>query len=82
MEINLKAPVIAHHQITINAEGETIWQILTDINQWAAWNPDISEARLEGAFKAGSTFRWKSGGTTILLTLQEVEPQHQMSWTG
>lgn len=82
MEINLKAPVIAQHQITINAASETIWQILTDINQWAAWNPNISEARLEEALKPGSTFRWKSGGTAIVSTLQEIEPQRRMSWTG
>lgn len=82
MEINLKAPVIAQHQIMINAESETIWQILTDINQWVTWNPNISEARLEGALKPGSTFRWKSGGTTILSTLQEIEPHRRMSWTG
>lgn len=82
MEINLKAPVIAQHQITINAKSETIWQLLTDINQWADWNPNISEAKLEGALKPGSTFRWKSGGTAILSTLQEIEPQHRISWTG
>ncbi|MBI4784040.1 MAG: SRPBCC family protein [Oscillatoriophycideae cyanobacterium NC_groundwater_1537_Pr4_S-0.65um_50_18] len=82
MEINLKAPAIAQHQITINATSETIWQILTDINQWATWNPNISEARLEGALKPGSTFRWKSGGTAVLSTLQEIEPQRRLSWTG
>lgn len=82
MEINLNAPVIAQHQITINAASNTIWQILTDVNQWSAWNPNISEARLEGALKPGSTFRWKSGGTAILSTLQEIEPQHRLSWTG
>jgi hypothetical protein len=82
MEINLEAPVRAQHQITINAASETIWQVLTDINQWSTWNPNISEAQLEGALKPGSTFRWKSGGTAILSKLQEVEPQHRMSWTG
>jgi hypothetical protein len=82
MEINLKAPVSAQHQITINAASETVWQTLTNINHWSAWNPNISEAQLEGELKPGSIFRWKSGGTAILSTLQEIEPQRRMSWTG
>lgn len=82
MEINAKAPVIARHQITINASSETIWQILSDINHWHDWNPNISESKLEGSFVPYSIFRWKSGGTAILSTLQEVEPQRRISWTG
>ncbi|AFY94144.1 hypothetical protein [Chamaesiphon minutus] len=47
MEINLQAPVIAYHQIIINASIETIWQILTDIDRWNIWNSNISESRIE-----------------------------------
>lgn len=82
MEINSQAPVIARHQITVNAPIETIWQILTDIDHWTNWNPNISESKLAGSLQPGSIFRWKSGGTAILSTLQEVEPQHRLSWTG
>ncbi|UBF28829.1 SRPBCC family protein [Kovacikia minuta CCNUW1] len=82
MEINLQAPVIAQHQIVVNASSEAIWQVLSDINRWTDWNPNISEATLEGALKPGSIFRWKAGGTAILSTLQEIEPQRRLSWTG
>lgn len=82
MEINLKAPVIAQHQTVIDASLETIWQLLADINQWNVWNPNISESTLRAPLKAGSTFRWKSGGASILSTLQEIQPPHRMSWTG
>lgn len=82
MEINSKAPAIARHEIIVNASSETIWELLTNINHWSDWNPNISEARLEGLIKPGATFRWKAGGTPILSTLQEVEPKRRMSWTG
>lgn len=82
MEINLKAPVIARHQIVVNTSIETVWQILTDINQWNVWNSNISESTLKAPLKAGSTFHWNSGGTSIVSTLQNVEPPHRMSWTG
>ena len=82
MEINSQAPAIARHEITINASSEKIWEILTNINGWTAWHPNISESKLEGLLQSGTTFRWKSGGTAILSTLQEVEPQRRLSWTG
>lgn len=82
MEINSQAPVIAQHHIKINASSEIIWKILTDINQWNLWNPNISAAKLEGALQPGSLFRWKSGGSTIISTLQEVDSQRRLSWTG
>lgn len=82
MEINAKAPAIARHEILINASSETVWALLVDVNQWSAWNPNISNAQLEGALKPGTVFRWKSGGTAIVSTLQEVDPQRRISWTG
>lgn len=82
MEINSQAPVTAQHHIKINASSEIVWKILTDINQWNLWNPNISAAKLEGALQPGSLFRWKSGGSTIISTLQEVDSQRRLSWTG
>jgi hypothetical protein len=82
MEINSNAPAIARHTIMINASSEKIWQILTDINHWNVWYPNISESKLEGLLKPGSVFFWKSGGINITSTLQEVEPHRRISWTG
>jgi hypothetical protein len=39
-------------------------------------------AELEGPLAAGSIFRWKSGGLTIASTIQVVEPNQQIGWTG
>jgi hypothetical protein len=82
MEINSKAPAIARHEIMINASSETIWKLLTDINNWTNWNPNVSESKLEGAIESGVSFRWKSGGTAILSTLQDIEPEQKISWKG
>ncbi|PSN15023.1 polyketide cyclase/dehydrase and lipid transport [filamentous cyanobacterium CCT1] len=82
MDINPNAPVSARHQVTINAPAETIWQLLTDIDGWPSWNPNISAATLAGRVKPGSTFRWKSNGIGIMSTLQTVEPHCHLGWTG
>ncbi|XGW00162.1 MAG: SRPBCC family protein [Leptolyngbya sp. BL-A-14] len=82
MEINTTAPAIARHEMLIHASSQKVWQLLTDINHWSTWYPTISESKLEGLLQSGSTFRWKSGGTTIQSTLQDVEPHHRLTWTG
>ena len=82
MEINTKAPAVAHHQITINAPIEKVWQLLSEINAWSTWQHDISSAKLDGALAPGSVFRWKSGGSSITSQIQEVVPQRRLGWTG
>lgn len=82
MEINLKAPAFAKHQLLINAPIENIWQILTDINNWKSWNPNVSKSALPGKLVPNSIFRWKSGGITITSIIKEVEPNRRISWTG
>ncbi len=82
MEINLKAPAFAKHQLLIQAPIENIWQILTDINDWKSWNPNVSKSELHGKLAPDLTFRWKSGGITITSIIKEVEPYQRISWTG
>ena len=50
--INQQAPVKGSRQIAIHADGETVWNVLTNINQWAAWNNDISQPKLNGELKS------------------------------
>lgn len=82
MEINQQAPVKSEHEIFINAASETIWNILTDINGWSQWHPDIASARLEGALAPKTVFKWKSGGFNIVSTVREVAAPNRLGWTG
>ena len=52
--VDRSAPVIAHHEIDIQAPLETIWQLHTDVNAWPTWQADITAAR---AFTSGSSAR-------------------------
>jgi len=36
------------------APPEALWQVLTDVQGWPAWNPGYVEARLDGALVVGS----------------------------
>ncbi len=80
--INNAAPVKCSNSITINANSEKVWIILTDINSWANWQTDISKPKLNGELKPETTFDWKSSGAKIQSSLHTVEPFSNFGWTG
>lgn len=82
MKIERDAPLTGHKETVINAPVETVWAVQTDIERWPEWNPDVSIVALEGGLAAGSTFRWKASGLNIVSTIQELEPQRRIGWTG
>jgi hypothetical protein len=58
--IDRDAPVIAHHEIDINAPLDTVWNLRTDVDAWPAWNLEVTAAKLDGAFAPGNSFTWTS----------------------
>ncbi len=68
--------------VYINAPVSKVWKIHTDINQWKSWHPAVTAAALQGPLKAGSVFRWKSGGVPIVSTIEKVMENEAISWTG
>jgi uncharacterized protein YndB with AHSA1/START domain len=80
--INEKAPVKCSKTITINADRKKVWAVLTNIDNWATWQTDISKPKLNGELKSATTFDWKTGGAKIHSTLHTVNPTSQFGWTG
>lgn len=80
--INNNAPVKCSKSIMINEDIASVWKVLTNINQWANWQDDISKSNLNGELKPDATFDWKSGGAKIHSTLHTVEPFTNFGWTG
>ncbi len=82
MNIDERAPVRSTRDLRIDARPDLVWSVLTDINGWPKWNPAVSRAKFHGPLAPGSEFRWKSGGSSIVSTFQEVEGPTRVSWTG
>ncbi len=80
--INKSAPVKCSKKITIGADNKKVWGVLTNIDNWATWQKDISRPKLNGALKPETTFDWKSGGIKIHSTLHTVKPFSHFGWTG
>jgi uncharacterized protein YndB with AHSA1/START domain len=82
MEVNHGAPVVASDRIDINADPDTVWEVISAIDAWPSWNPAIKTASLNGPLAEGTTFRWKAGPGTITSTLRQVSPPQVLAWTG
>lgn len=80
--IDRNAPAIARGSIQIEASPETVWAIISDIERWPLWNPDVTDAELDGALAAGGTFTWKAGPGKIRSSLSEVDAPRRIAWKG
>ncbi len=58
-----------------NAVAKKIWDVWTDVNRWAEWQPDLESARIERPFRAGTHFTLRSkSGPNVKAELLTVEP--------
>lgn len=82
MQINQNAPVVQSKELFIQANPEKVWEVLTNINRWPAWNGKISKAHMEGTLTVGSVFHWKINGASIRSILHTVETNQKLGWSG
>lgn len=82
MNIDQNAKLYAKNETVIFASVDKVWSLITGINMWSRWQPDISSAMLEGGLSVGSTFKWKAKGLDITSTIRELDPLKCIGWTG
>jgi hypothetical protein len=82
MIINKRAPVMVVGEIEVAATPEVVWEVITAIEQWPTWNPDVKWVSLNGDVVEGTQFRWKAGPETIISTIHQVERLLILAWTG
>jgi uncharacterized protein YndB with AHSA1/START domain len=80
--INRSAPVVGTSETEIAAVREVVWDVLTGIEQWPSWNPDVKSVSMHCTVARGSEFRWKAGTGTITSTLEHVEAPQRVTWSG
>jgi uncharacterized protein YndB with AHSA1/START domain len=76
------APVVSAAEAEIDAPIERVWEVLTALERWPAWNPDVKSVSFEGPFQEGATFRWKAGPGTITSLVEHVDPPRVVAWSG
>ena len=80
--INHAAPVVARSETEIVAAREVVWHVLTGIEQWPAWNPEVKSVAMKGGLRQGVQFRWRAGPGTITSTLEHVDAPRRIAWSG
>jgi len=80
--IDRAAPVIAHHEIYIEAPLETVWRLHVDVNAWPIWQTDITAAHIDGALGPGVSFDWTSYGFSVTSTVYDVTERTRVLWGG
>jgi uncharacterized protein YndB with AHSA1/START domain len=82
VKVNETAPAVASAEVEVAADPEVVWEVLTSIDDWPRFNPDVRSASLEEGLSEGSRFRWKAGPGTITSTLQRIDRPRLIAWTG
>ncbi len=82
MEIDRSAPATAEGEIDIAASPEVAWDVISDLERWPSWSPDIKRVTLEGPLAPGTVFRWRSRSASLTSTLRAVDPPRELGWTG
>ena len=80
--VDQNAPVLARHEIDIQAPVETVWRLHTNVNAWTTWQTDITEAHIEGRMEPGVSFNWSSFGFPVTSTVYEVTDHARVLWGG
>ena len=77
--INRAAPVVGTRETEVAAVREVVWEVLTGIEHWPSWNPDVKSVSMHGPLAEGSEFQWKAGPGTITSTLAHVEAPRRVA---
>jgi uncharacterized membrane protein len=79
--IDENAPVKSVVSVTIDAPAATVWQLLSDLQNWPSWRSDAYVTSLD-RIEPDARFRWKVRGSTITSTFAVVSPEREIAWTG
>jgi uncharacterized membrane protein len=72
----------SHASIDIHAPISKVWGLMSSINDWPTWNSAIDSMKFSGKFERKERFMWRSKGFTVTSTLQDIELNRELSWTG
>jgi len=69
----------------IDATADRVWSVLTDLDGYTDWNPQIPQ--ISGALKKGSQIRLRlalpgKSPMNLSATIEDVQPGSLLTWSG
>lgn len=68
--------------IVINKDQKSIWDILTDVNNWGRWNPSIDHAAIYGQLREGTNFKCNSSKWEFDCKISKLELEQNIIFQG
>lgn len=69
-----------YSKIFPGVEKQTIWNLLTDVNNWPSWHGDLDSCHMAGPFEVGNHFMLKPKGMKpVKIVLTEIVPEHSFT---
>lgn len=66
---------VHERSVETSATPEAVWAIWSDTGTWPAWNPDVTQIRLDGPMRAGAAGVMSTkGGRTHDVVIGSVQP--------
>lgn len=63
------------YETITDVPAETLFRVITDINNWSKWDDGLEFTKLEGVAKQGAPFILKpKGGPNVKMTIDEIKP--------
>lgn len=70
----------AEHTIVTDASKESVWKAWVDVENWKKWDEGVEWCRLDGEFKAGTTYTLKpKGGPEAKAVITDCQPWKSFS---
>jgi hypothetical protein len=71
-----------HYEIEIQASPEDVWQVLTDLDKYAEWNPLLHDAsgKLQVGEQVDVTFQTASKQGSLQCMVVEAKPDQELCW--
>jgi len=65
----------------INASAEAIWNVLTDVQNWAQWEPNVTKVEGNAAQGEQITVHTSFSERAFPVTVSEFVPEKRMVWS-
>ncbi|WP_420319165.1 SRPBCC family protein [Ekhidna sp.] len=79
--INENASIRDSHSTIINAGIDKVWDILSNMEEWPSWNPEVKKVTINGDIAEGTVFTWTQGRTHGVSEIQSVKKPNLLAWT-
>lgn len=68
-------------EVTINSTPEAVWNVLTDVQQFPEWEPNVTKVEGEAALGNKITVHTKFSDRAFPVTVSEFIPNSRMVWS-